>query len=135
MRQTNGTGGRDDEPMRVYSLRFTGRALAHIEAAHVRFSEVSGQDAADAWKGGLLDEVSTLATLPLRHPVPAEAARFRRNVRQLLYRHSGSRVIYRLLFAVLKDGPDGPVVTILALRHGAARPITRAEAKEMEAEE
>jgi len=39
------------------------------------------------------------------------------------------------MFAVLEDGPDGPVVTILALRHGAARPITRAEARDMEAEE
>ena len=135
MRQTNGTGGRDDEPMRVYGLRFTDRALAQIDTAHAHFSEVSGQDAADTWKEGLLDEVSTLGTLPLRHPAPAEAARFRGNVRQLLYRRSGSRVIYRLLFAVLEDGPDGPVVTILALRHGAARPITRAEARDMEAEE
>lgn len=135
MRQTNGTGGRDDEPMRVYGLRFTDRALAHIDAAYARFSEVSGQDIADAWKDGLLDEVSALATLPLRHPAPAEAAHFRGNVRQLLYRRSGSRAVYRLLFAVLENGPDGPVVTILALRHGAARPITRAEAKEMEAEE
>ncbi len=135
MRQTNGTGGRDDEPLRVYGLRFSDRALAHIDAARARLSEVSSQDAADAWKEGLLDEVSALATLPLRYAAPAEAARFRGNVRQLLYRRSGSRAIYRLLFAVLDDGPDGPVVTILALRHGAARPITRAEAKDMEAEE
>jgi plasmid stabilization system protein ParE len=135
MRPANGTGGRDDEPMRVYGLRFTDRALAQMDSAHARFSEVSGQDAADAWKEGLLDEVSMLATLPLRYPAPAEAARFRGNVRQLLYRRSGSRVIYRLLFAVLEDGLDGSVVTILALHHGAARPITRAEAREMESEE
>jgi len=42
MRQTNGTGGRDDEPMRVYGLRFTDRALAQIDTAHAHFSEVSG---------------------------------------------------------------------------------------------
>lgn len=37
MTRTNGAGGPDDEPMRVYGLRFTDRALAHIDAAHARF--------------------------------------------------------------------------------------------------
>ncbi len=132
MRQGNGHGKPDDAPLRIYGLRFTGRALAEIDAAHNRLAEYGGKESADAWEKGLFAEIAKLATLPLRHPAPAEAARFLGNVRQLVYRRGSP---YRVLYAVREESLDGPVVTILALRHGAAKPITRAEAREIEAEE
>ncbi len=112
-------------------MRFTDRALAGIDAAHDRLAGYSGKEAADTWEKGLFEEIAKLATLPLRHSAPVEAARFRENVRQLVYRRGSA---YRVLFAVREESLDGPIVTVLALRHGAAKPITLAEAREMEAE-
>ena len=115
----------------IYALRFTERALADADAAHARFVELTGQATADAWKDGLFEAIGALATLPNRAPVP-EATRFQQDVRQILYRRPGSRVVYRVLFLVQEASPDGPTVTIIAVRHGAARPITQAEARAME---
>ena len=131
MRQGNGHGKPDDAPLRVYGLRFTDRALAEIDVAHDRLAEYSGSGSADAWEKGLFEEIAKLATLPLRHPAPTEAARFRGNVRQLIYRRGSA---YRVLYAVREEGLDGPLITVLAVRHSAAKPITQAEAREMEAE-
>lgn len=133
MRQKIGSGEPDNTPLRVYGLRFTDRALAEIDTAHDRLAEYGGKSSADAWEKGLFDEIAKIATLPLRHPAPAEATRFRGNVRQLMYQRSNGSA-YRVLFAVREESLDGPLVTVLALRHGAAKPITRAEAREMEAE-
>ena len=94
-----------------------------------------GEQIADAWRDGLGEAIATLATWPRRCPIVPESSRFRNEVRQLLYRRTASSVAYRILFTVQDDSPDGPVVVILALRHGSARPITRAEAREIEAEE
>jgi len=134
MIEGNDPGGHDDQPLRVHRLRFTERALAEIEAAHDRLAEYSGQDSADAWEKGLFEEIAKLATLPLRHPAPVESARFRGNVRQFIYRRSRHSA-YRVIFTTRGESQDGPTVVVFTIRHGAARPITRAEAKEMEAEE
>ena len=131
MRHGNGHEKSDDAPLRVYGLRFTDRALAEIDMAHDRLAEYSGKGAADVWEKGLFEEISKLATLPLHHPAPAEATRFRGQVRQVMYRRGSA---YHILFAVREESLDGPIVTVLALRHGAAKPITRAEAREVEAE-
>ncbi len=133
MRQENGSGKPDDAPLRVYGLRFTDRALAEIDIAHDRLAEYGGKASSDTWEKGLFEEIAKLATLPLRHPAPAETARFRGNVRQMMYRHGGSSA-YRVLFTVREESLDGPLITVLTVRHGAAKPITRAEAREMEAE-
>ncbi len=123
----------EDGSAPVYALRFSRRALADIDAAHARFVELAEQSVADEWKDGLFDAIARLATVPGRALIP-EAARFRQEVRQIIYRRPGSRVAYRVLFTVQLSGPDGPVVSIVTVRHGAARPITRAEAKEIEAD-
>ena len=133
MTEGNGSGGHDDQPLRVHRLRFTEWALAEVEAAHDRLAEYSGQDSADAWEKGLFEEIAKLATLPLRHPAPVESARFRGNVKQFVYRRSRQSA-YRVIFTVREESQDGPTVVIFTIRHGAARPITRAEAKEMEPE-
>ena len=133
MTEGNGSGGHDDQPLRVHRLRFTERTLAEVEAAHDRLAEYSGQDSADAWEKGLFEEIAKLATLPLRHPAPVESARFRGNVKQFVYRRSRQSA-YRVIFTVREESQDGPTVVIFTIRHGATRPITRAEAKEMEPE-
>ena len=132
MTQENSADGQDDQPLRVYRLRFTDHALAEIDAAHDRLAAYNGKDAADTWEKGLFDEVAKLGTLPLRHPAPAEVARFRGNVRQVIYRRSVQNS-YRVIFSVQDESLDGPTVNVLGVRHGAAKPITRAEAREMEA--
>ncbi len=124
----------EDAPPPVYALRFTNRALADLDAAHARFVDMAGQGVADGWQDGLFDAIAGLATTP-GHSVAPEAARFRQDVRQMLYRRRGSRVAYRVLFTVQASGLDGPVVTILTLRHGAMQPITRSEAQAIEADE
>ncbi len=121
------------EPL-SYALRVTPRALADMDTAHAHFWDTAGPEVADDWQETLLKTIAGLAFMPHRQLVP-EAKRFQRQVRQIIHRRPSSRVAYRVLFSVSEDGPDGPVVTILALRHGAARPITRAEARDMEAEE
>ena len=131
MRQENGHGEPDDSPLRVYGLRFTDRALAEIDTIHDRLAEYVGKASADAWEKGLFDEIAKVATLPLRNPAAAEATRFRGNVRQLMYRRGSA---YRVLFAVREESLDGPTISILTVRHGVAKPITRTEAREMEAE-
>ena len=103
-----------------------------MDAAYAHFVNTAGLEIADDWKESLLEAIAGLAFMPHRQIVP-EAARFRRMVHQIIHRRPGSRVAYRVLFSVAETGPDGPVVIILVLRHGAAKPITRAEAREMEA--
>lgn len=121
----------EDAPPPNYALRFSSRALADIDEAYLRFAELASQSVADDWKDGLFDAVARLATVPGRQIVP-EATRFRQEVRQIIYRRPGSRVAYRVLFIAQEEGPDGPVVNIVTVRHGAARPITRAEARDIE---
>lgn len=123
-----------EETPRIYALRFTPRARNDIDAAHARFLVLSGEAVADAWKAGLFDAVATLATTPRRQTAP-ESARFRQEVRQLIYRRRPGSVAYRVLFTLVEADADAPYVRILHVRHGSARPITRAEAREIEAEE
>ncbi len=133
MRQENDSKEPDDQPLRIYRLRFSDRALAEIDAVQERLAEYSGKVAADVWEKGLFDEIAKIATLPLRHPAAAEATRFRGNVRQVIYRRS-SQSAYRIIYTVQEGSLDGPTVTIIGVRHGAAKPITRAEARETEGE-
>ena len=125
------TSGNGSEEPPSYALRMTPRAVSDMDSAYAHFVGTASLEIADDWKESLLDTIAGLAFMPHRQIVP-EAARFRQQVRQIVHRRPGSRVAYRVLFSVLENGPDGPVVTIVALRHGAAKPITRAEAREME---
>ncbi len=123
----------EDAAPSIYALRFSRRALSDIDVAYARFAQLVGQSVADDWKDGLFDAVAGLATTPGRQII-AEIARFQQEVRQILYRRSGSRVAYRILFTVKISDLDGPIVNIVTVRHGAARPITRSEAKAIESD-
>jgi len=122
---------REDTP-RTYSLRFTPRAAADIDAAHARFAELSSEELADEWKAGLFEAVAPLSTMPHRQIAP-ENARFRQEVRQLIYRRRTGSIAYRILFTVIEAQEDAAHVRILHVRHGSSRPLTRAEARDIEA--
>lgn len=122
----------DETP--TFALRFTPRARADIEAAHARFAELSGPDMADEWQAGLLDAAATLARTPHRALAP-ENARFAQDVRQLIYRRRRGSVAYRLLFVLVETPDDPPFVRILHVRHGSARPVTRTQARDIDADE
>ncbi len=125
-----------EETSRPYALRFTQRALHDMDSAHAHFMESAGAEVADEWRIGLLDAVATLATMPRRQEAAPESRRFKQEVRQLIYRRRLGSVAYRILFTIHEEsGGDPPMVLVIHLRHGAARPITRAEARELEAEE
>lgn len=125
----------DPEPTH-YALRVHERALRDIDAARLRFTELVSEAVADEWLDGLRTAIADLAGNPRRYARVPE--RFRREVRHLVYRRLGSRVAYRVLFTITGEqegSPEAPTVTILHVRHGAARPITRAEAREIEADQ
>ena len=115
-----------------YALRFTPRASADIDAAHARFTAIKGEELADEWKAGLLEAVAPLAAMPHRQIAP-EQARFQQEIRQIVYRRRTGAVAYRILFTIGEAKEDAPFVRILHVRHGAARAMTRAEAREIEA--
>lgn len=114
-----------------YALRFTPRAAADIDATHARFMELLDEELADEWKAGLFEAVAPLATMPHRQIAP-EQARFRQEIRQIIYRRRAGSVAYRVLYTIVEAEDDAPYVRILHVRHGSARPITRAEARELE---
>jgi len=114
-----------------YALRFTPRAAADIDAAHARFMEMVNEEIADEWKAGLFEAVAPLAMMPQRQIAP-ERVRFRQEVRQIIYRRRAGSVAYRVLYIIVESEDDAPYVRILHVRHGSARPITRAEARELE---
>ena len=98
--------------------------------------ELVSLKAADNWRDGLKTTIAGLATNPRRYPLTSE--RFRREVRQVLYRRGGSKTTYRVLYTITSEenqAPEPPTVTILHVRHAAMRPITRAEARQLESME
>ena len=123
-----------DNPV-SYVVRLRERASRDIDAAYVRFAEVASEIVAEEWREGLLDALADLTTMPRRFPPVSE--RFRREVRQMLYRRSGSQVAYRVLFTFIGEQAqslDPPTIVVLHVRHASAKAITRAEIRELEAE-
>lgn len=128
----------EDAPVRRYAVRVSPRAVDDIHAQQVRLAELAGPDIARAWREGLITVLGTLNENPRRFARIAEQARFTRETRQLLYRRTPSGPAWRLLYTITGEeagSPEPPTVNLLHVRHGALRPITRAEARKIEAEE
>ncbi len=122
-----------DETPLLYTLRFAERARRDLDAATVRYAEAVTPEAAVAWREGLYQALASLTSFPRRCPLAPD--RFWGEVRQLIYRHPGSSLSHRILFATVREEQgalDAPAVVILHVRHGAARAITRAEARRIE---
>jgi plasmid stabilization system protein ParE len=94
-----------------YTVRFTRRALADIDAA-VAYRTQQSASAAARWRVGLLARVAELEQSPDRCPLADEAADLGLEPRQLLY--GRRRNTHRLLFTI-----EGQTVTIHRIRHAA----------------
>lgn len=128
------TDAEQEEPTR-YAVRFSTRANRDAENAVRHLGQATGdQQIAGAWYTGLKSAVGTLATLPRRYGLAPEREQFSYEVRQFLYRRTPDSVAYRVLFVVQDETPDGARVTLIHIRHGAARPLRRADARAIEAQ-
>ena len=108
----------------VYTVSLTGPAEADAYAAFERIREVAPTSAA-RWLTDLFAAIRTLATLPARCPVIAEADEFGYPVRHLLYgKRSG---VYRILFDIQEDAEEGRRVRVLRIWHSARDAITAAD--------
>ena len=115
-----------------FVVRIQERAVRDINAAHVRLAELTSRENANLWRTGLTDAIKKLATMPRRFPIAPEP--FADEVRQLVYRREGNRTAHRVLFTVTDQPTDTvptPTVIILHVRHAAARPLTRRQAREI----
>lgn len=125
-----------DAQSRRYALRVLPRAERDIEAQTVRMAELAGPDIARAWYQGLFGAVATLSENPHRCALVSESRRFQKEVRHFLYRRTPTGPLWRILFTVDESAQDdAPTVNLLHVRHGAQRPITRPEARQIEAEQ
>ena len=129
-----------EDNLPAYALRFTAYALRTFDEATVYVLDSSGkvgsdaEDYAAAFQDGLYQAVGGLATLPFRFPIAGEAVYLNPPpVRAMVYRHAGGaawRILYRVLEA---DENEAARVEIAALLHGSQKPMTQAEAREVDA--
>lgn len=124
-----------DEPPAIWAVRTTKRARSDMEAAEERLAVLTDEEIAEAWSEGLEAEIAKLAQIPTRWPLAEEDKMFRESVRRLLYRRTLSGPAYRVLFVLRENPDDAPTVTIIHVRHAAQKPMTRKEAREIEAAE
>ncbi len=124
-----------DEDEKIYALRIRRRALLDMQEALLRLAELVDDEYAVSWFSDLEDTLAKLATLPRRWPVAPENHLFGQEIRALSYRHGFRTPAYRILFTIVEEEDDGPTVYILNVRHGARKPITRAEARQIEADD
>ena len=126
--------GNGEQPF-VWAIRFNRRAKSDIAAAWRHFAESASVNIADAWEKELYAEIAKLAQLPTRWPLAEEDKLFRESVRRMLYRRTAGGPAYRVLFVLRENPDDAPTVVIIHIRHAAQKPMTRKEAREIEASE
>ncbi len=123
-----------NEP-KSYAIRLHPQAAADIDEAHERMAASQGNIYADAWQNGLRDTMATLATFPAKYPLAHENRLFQSVVHSCPYRAGSGATVYRLLYEIVADDDEAPHVHVLHIRHGARKPMTRAEARKIEAED
>ncbi|MGI4789685.1 MAG: hypothetical protein ACRYFS_12635 [Janthinobacterium lividum] len=126
--------GNGEQPF-VWAIRYNIRAKSDIAAAWRHFAESGSEDIANVWEEGLYAEVAKLARIPTRWPIAEEDKLFRESVRRMLYRRTPGGPAYRVLFVLRQNPDDAPTVAIIHIRHAAQKPMTRKEAREIEAAE
>ena len=84
------------------------------------------------WYNGFLDTLVTLADNPNRHPVAHEGRFFRDTVYAFSCRLTPCGVGYRVFCTIVESTEDAPFVHRIYARHGARKPMTRAEAWKIE---
>ena len=104
-----------------YSLGLMPQAQADIAEAFAYLSEHS-PEAARRWYETVRDAIRTLDEMPARCALAPEAAKLGVPLRQML--HGKRPGIYRIVFRVLEDAGE---VHVLAVRHGARKPLSEDE--------
>jgi hypothetical protein len=51
----------------------------------------------------------------------------------LLYQRTPNSAQYKMFYTIAEDGPDGPVITVLHVRHASRTPLTGSEAQTLKA--
>ena len=124
-----------DEPMTTYALRFTQRALADMDdATPVLRNWLTW---ASLMRGRTASSTPSPNSRPCRTVARSCLSPGAFNGKCANPSTAVRAVLWLTAFCspCKRDGPDGPTVVILSLRHGARKPITGAEAREMERSE
>ena len=131
---SSGPAAEEGEPSIIYSLRFAARAARDLDEIRVRIADTHGDAASFAWDDGFGRLFRSLSTNPRRYAVPLDAQGFAGDVRHVTYRREAGTAPYRLIYKVIDIGEEGRQVVLIHVRHGAARPVTKREAREIEAQ-
>lgn len=117
----------------AYTVRLSECGIRDLEAIVYYLDETQGRTAALSWRQGLYGVIQGLAQNPRRFAVQIEESRkLKDEVRRELYRATpGGTAVYALFYFVQDTSDDGPLVTVIHIRHASRKPITRAEAKEI----
>jgi plasmid stabilization system protein ParE len=120
----------------AYAVRISEYAQRELEQI---VSEVRKQTANDvialAWYQGMRAAVRGLSLNPRRFAIqPDESRKINEEVRREIYRHTpGTSAVYYLFYTVEDATEDGPLVSVIHVRHASRKPLTRAEAKDIRA--
>lgn len=102
-----------------YRVRVTREAESHIASIERYIAEDSPENAR-RWRVRLYERLRTLRDFPERHEVAFRASEVGHDVRHTFFG------VYRILYTVQRDA-----VVILAVRHGARRPLTAEDVSRM----
>lgn len=117
----------DDEPTR-YVVRVTLWARNEVDQAQLAIEALSGLEASLDWEQGFWESVETLRIMPYR-AVARETVRFPFEVRQLVYRRTGSSYAHRILYTIQETSQWGSAVFVIHVRHGSRDDISAMEAR------
>ncbi len=125
----------------VYAVRLRPFAVRSVIAGIVHTSDTSGKEGNDATKyaegfhARLQEALGTLATLPKRFPVATEAAKMvTPPVRVMPYTYRAGGPVWRILYRVCETDENDPAhVDAVTIRHGAQKPLTRGQGRDIDA--
>ena len=123
-----------NDPPPHFTLRLKPRASRDWDAIIAETAEQEGDVIAAKWIAALDRVFGSLATNPRRYAIPTDAVGFAGEVRAVTFRRAEGTAPYRLIYRVTESPDDGSLVELLHIRHAAARPIKKREAREIEAQ-
>ena len=97
----------------MFQVELTPEAERDIQQNYEWWRDNRSPEQARRWYEQIFVEMQTLQHMPERCPKSPEAAKIRRNIRQL-YFTIGARITHRIVFLV-----EEPIVKILRIRHVA----------------
>ena len=115
-----------------YAIRIRPSARTEIQEAYDRLVDFPGVALANRWYEGLRDLFAELASYPGRYAPARESRLFRAEVHVALHSLSSRSAVYRVLFTIEEPSEESATVHILSVRHASRKPMTRAEAREIE---